>query len=298
KKVLPESGEEKPRLDYIISRCEKNLIESTENIRKSINGGDYAVIACEKDFEVTIDWKNDSVTLVGTIDRIDAMEIGNHTNLRIVDYKSGTKKFSTTSILNKLDMQLVLYAQAAVNMHKEGVLEAVNQELSPRVTAVFYNKINEDLVSLSEDSPSLAKSELQKANKLDGVIVLEEQSDTLALENIYDMDHDFQQCSKSDYLNVSLNKSGELGSTSQVISRKNFNTVSDYLKKAVIDIDKSIKSGDISVNPYKKSSESACDFCDYKQICMFDEDTDIHRKLITDKKSVFEIMESEVAEDE
>lgn len=296
--VLPKSGEESTRLEYIISRCEKNLVESVENIRKSINGGDYAVIACEKDFEVKIDWKNDSVTLVGTIDRIDAMELGNHTNLRIVDYKSGVKKFSTTSILNKLDMQLVLYAQAAINMHEEGILDAVNKELSPKVTAVFYNKINEDLVSLDEDNPSLAKSELQKANKLDGLIVLEEQNDMLTLENIYDMDHSFEEKSKSDYLNVSLTKSGDLGSTSQIISRKNFNTVSDYLKKAVIDIDKSIKSGDISVNPYKKSSESACDFCDYKQICMFDADTDTPRKLSTNKKNVFELMEKEVAEDE
>lgn len=297
-KVLPASGEHNARLTYLISRCEKTLKKSAENIRKSIKGGDYAVVSCEKDFEVKINWKNDTVTLIGTIDRIDVMELENSANVRIVDYKSGTKKFSTAAIVNKLDMQLVLYAQAALNMYKDGDLNAVNRELDPKITAIFYNKINEDMVTLSTDNRDIAAEEIKKAEKLDGVIVLDGQDDELSRDTIYEMDRKFEETEESDYLNVSLTKSGELKKASQVISRKDFDTISDYLKKTVIEIDKSIKSGDISVNPYIKGTTSACEYCDYKQICMFDSDINLPRTGYSEKDNPIEIMEKVVSEDE
>jgi len=297
-KVLPQSDETRPRLEYLLKRCEKTLKSSAERIRKSVQGGEYAVVACEQEFETTINWKNDSVTLIGTIDRIDVMELENRANVRIVDYKSGTKKFSTTAIANKLDMQLVLYAQAALDMFKNGDLAAVNQELDPKITAIFYNKINEDVVTLPHNSEALAAEKIKKEEKLDGLIILDGDEENLSRDTIYEMDRDFESRSTSDYLNVALTQKDAFNNYSQIIPRQNFDIISDYLKKTVISIDRSIKSGDISISPYKKGSESACQYCDYKQICMFDNDINVPRIGCSGNDDPIEIMKKAVTEDE
>lgn len=297
-KVLPASGEVQPRLEYLIKRCEKTLSHSAENIRNNIQCGDYSVIACEKDFKVNIDWKNSSVTLIGTIDRIDVAEYEDSASIRIVDYKTGTKHFSTAQIANKLDMQLVLYALAAQEMYKNGDLSGTDSTKEAEIAGIFYNKINEDTVSLPEISEALASEEIKKAEKLDGVIILEGEGENLSHSAICQMDHNFEERLKSDFLKVSVTSKGSFGQHSQIISRKDFDTVSAFLKKTVIDTDKAIKSGDISVNPYIRGSESACQYCDYKQICMFDNDVNLPRCGISSKDNPIEVMERAVNEDE
>lgn len=298
KKVLNGAEDANPRLSYLLSRCEKTLKTSTENIRKSIRSGDYVPIACEKDFETTINWKDDSVTLFGTIDRIDIAQDDKKAKLRVVDYKSGYKKFSIQDIANKLDMQLVLYAQSALDMHASGELEPSDQTLDPQITGIFYSRISEDFASIDQNDSSIAREENKKNQKLDGRIVIDGDSDNPVYDAIYEMDRGFETTNSSDYLRIYPQAKGGLKKDSQVIFRKDFDTITSFLKKTAVGTHKAIESGDISVSPYIKGTDSACQFCDYKQICMFDQDKDMPRAGYTGNDKPIEIMERAVTEDE
>ena len=71
---------------------------------------------------VTLSLQNGSrVVLDGTVDRVDLMKCENQVFLRVVDYKSGTHKFSLQYVRSGLDIQLVLYLFAAQSAHGNGV---------------------------------------------------------------------------------------------------------------------------------------------------------------------------------
>ena len=112
------------------------------------------------------------------------------------------------------------------------------------------------------------------------------------------MDRGFETTNSSDYLRIYPQAKGGLKKDSQVIFRKDFDTITSFLKKTAVGTHKAIESGDISVSPYIKGTDSACQFCDYKQICMFDQDKDMPRAGYTGNDKPIEIMERAVTEDE
>lgn len=298
-KILRHVHSDKNQIEYLLSRCERTLRKSVDTIRKSLSMGGYTAVCYEKDFEVNIDWKNETVTLFGTIDRIDIMEkiAEKRANIRIVDYKTGHKKFSIASIVNKLDMQLVLYAIAAKNLYSDGKINGTNLELSPKISAIMYNKINDDMVKLDSADLNLAKKLIRNKNKLDGVLVLDDDNQSLDTA-ITDMDESLVSSTESEFLNISFKKDGTLSSSSQVTSRDTFDSLCEYMKKSVIDTHNAIKSGDIRISPYKNGQFSPCSYCDYKEVCMFDGLGSNYRKLISKDNTALEFVKKELEENE
>ena len=50
-----------------------------------------------------------TVRVVGTVDRVDAMTLGETTYLRVVDYKTGGKNFALKEVYCGLDCQMLIY---------------------------------------------------------------------------------------------------------------------------------------------------------------------------------------------
>jgi len=298
-KIMVHVTSEQSQIEYMLMRLEKTLRKSVETIRKSLSLGGYTAVCYEKDFEVNIDWKNETVTLFGTIDRIDIMEkiAENRADIRIVDYKTGHKKFSLSAIVNKLDMQLVLYAVAAESLYKDGQINGADTSLSPKVSAIMYNKINDDMVKLDEPDISAAKTAIRNKNKLDGVLILDN-TEEVTSSALTDMDASLITCDESEFLNISFKKDGTLSKSSQFTSREVFNELCDYMKKAVIDANKAIKDGDIRISPYKNGQNSPCSYCDFKEVCMFDGIGSGYRKLISKDSVALEFMKKELEENE
>lgn len=298
-KIMAHVTSEQNQIEYMLMRCENTLKKSVHTIRKSLSMGGYTAVCYEKDFEVNIDWKNETVTLFGTIDRIDIMEkiAENRADIRIVDYKTGHKKFSLSAIVNKLDMQLVLYAVAAESLYKDGHISGADTSLSPKVSAIMYNKINDDMVKLDESDISAAKTAIRNKNKLDGILILDNTEDGTSTA-ITDMDESLITSTESEFLNISFKKDGTLSASSQVTSREIFDELCDYMKKAVIDANRSIKDGDISISPYKNGQNSPCSYCDFKEVCMFDGIGSGYRKLISKDGPAIEFMKKELEENE
>lgn len=298
-KIMRHVNSDENRIEYLLARCEKTLKKALETVRKSLSQGAYTSVCYEKDFEVNIDWKDETVTLFGTIDRIDVMEkiAENRANIRIVDYKTGHKDFSISAIVNRLDMQLVLYAVAAESLYKKGEIPSTDKNLSPCISAIMYNKINDDMVKIKENDVSLAEKAIKNKGRLDGVIVLDNEDASLD-SVITDMDESILDNKESEILNISFNKDGSLSASSQVTSRDTFDSLCQYMKKSAIETHKAIKSGDISITPYKNGQFSPCAYCDYSEICMFDARKSGFRTLISKEDTALEFIRKELSEDE
>lgn len=296
-KVLKRSRDNTKQLEYLLSRCARTLEKSVETIRASLSGGGYTAVCYEKDFEVDIDWKGKSVTLFGTIDRIDVIENIEkmRADLRIVDYKSGHKKFSISAIVNRIDMQLVLYAIAAAKIYKQGKIEKTNPDLSPQLSAILYNKINDDIAKIDRDDPTLAQKVLKGARKLDGIIITDEED---LKETLSSMDMSLEDSGESDFLNVSYKKDGTLSSSSQVTSRETFNTLCDYMRKSAVLASEKIEGGCIDIRPYKSGQTQSCTYCDFADICMFDNSPKGFRKLFSGDDAALEFIKKELDNDE
>lgn len=61
--------------------------------------------------------------LLGRIDRVDTVESEGKIFVKIVDYKSGNKKFDIAALYYGLQLQLVLYMNAAVEQEKRSTPE-------------------------------------------------------------------------------------------------------------------------------------------------------------------------------
>ena len=70
------------------------------------------------------------------------------------------------------------------------------------------------------------------------------------------------------------------------------------MKKSAVDTHKAIKSGDISITPYKNGQFSPCAYCDYSEICMFDGHKSGYRTLISKEDAALDFMRKELSEDE
>ena len=299
-KVLKTADDDdKNRITYLLSRCRKTLEASVTTIRKSLSAGEYVAVCYEKDFETVIDWKGNSITLIGVIDRIDIMEsiAENKLNIRIVDYKSGKKTFSVEAICDKVDMQLVLYALAAEDLAKTGNL-ASKDALTPSVNAILYSKLTD--ADFDEISPSRIediKSKAVKTQKMDGLFILDEVTDgestSLSKETLYSMDPAIEETSKSEFLNISFKADGNATKRSKIATRHNFEILAKYIKKSAVDADCAIKSGNIEIKPYKSGNATPCDYCGFKEVCLFDEKLDGYR-LQTDTEDLYAFMEKEV----
>ena len=291
--------DEKNRIAYLLSRCRQTLEASINTIRKSLASGEYVAVCYEKDFETVIDWKGDSITLIGVIDRIDIMEsiAENKLNIRIVDYKSGNKTFSVEAICDKVDMQLVLYALAAEDLAKKGGLNSQNT-LTPSVNAILYSKLADaENTEISSSQIDEFKSDSGKSGKMDGLFILDEvsggENTSLSKETLYSMDPEIEENLKSEFLNISFKKDGSVTKRSKVATRHNFDILAKYIKKSAVDADKAIKSGNIDIKPYKSGKGTPCDYCGFKEICLFDEKPDGYRTQ-TKVEDIYAFMEKEV----
>lgn len=196
--------------------------------------------------------------LQGRIDRVDVMEKDGDLYVKIIDYKSGQTKFSLLSLYHGLQLQLVVYLNAAMELMRRrkpegGVLPA----------GIFYYHVDEPVLETegAPDEEEIWRGVFEKL-KLDGIV-----NDDPEIYGA--MDTGFTD--KSDVIPVSRTKSGELSKTSSAYSTEQFATISDYVNRTITALGQRMMAGEIAASPYELRGKTACEWCGYRSICGFDE---------------------------
>lgn len=244
---------------YMFLRLKRNLIRCAKLVVMHIASGRFEPVGSEVYFgdggkikAVIVDLTSGKkLKIHGIIDRVDSCTTEDGTYYRIVDYKSGNKSFSLEGIYNKLDLQLVVYLDAAMQSGKDA-----------KPAGMLYFNIREPMVNASSRMEDEAAADaVEKQMKLNGLVL----SDP---EVVRDMDPDFENGSA--FLPVSMNKSGEIKITQSVATMNQFNVLIKYVKASLKQIGDAISGGKIDINPYVSSSVDVCSYCAYKSVCKFD----------------------------
>lgn len=226
-----------------------------------------------------------SIQLRGRIDRLDTCVDDNRLYVKIIDYKSGNTKLDVLKLYNGLQLQLIVYMNAALELEKK---VHPTKEVVPG--GIFYYHIDDPVIELNgEMSEAEVQEAILKELKPDGLVNEE--------ESIYRaMDQDFE--TKSDVIPVELKKSGELSARSSVASTEEFDILSEYVNHNIIQKGNEIYNGNVKVSPYVEGQSSSCDYCPYKAICGFDvkiKGYESKKGKNIDKKEIFEYMKTENA---
>ena len=85
--------------------------------------------------------EEERMRLRGRIDRVDVMERGGDLYVKIIDYKSGQTKFSLLSLYHGLQLQLVVYLNAAMELMRRR-----RQEGDVLPAGIFYYHVDEPVL--------------------------------------------------------------------------------------------------------------------------------------------------------
>lgn len=228
---------------------------------------------------------NHHIQLLGRIDRLDTCVDDDRLYVKVIDYKSGNTKFDLLKLYRGLQLQLVVYMNAAMELQKK---KHSSKEIVPG--AFFYYHIDDPVIDVTDRMDETQIDELiLKELRPNGLVNSE--------ESIYRaMDDEFEQ--RSLVIPVELKKDGSLAARSSVANSEEFELISEYVNNSIVRAGNDIYQGNVEVAPFTEGTQSGCQYCPYKAVCGFDVkiagyETRSGGKL--DKEEIFDKMRTENA---
>ncbi len=253
------------RNQYLLKRIRRILSRTIRTLQVQLKKGSFLPEHFEMSFSMleNLDAVNIALTgqekmkLRGRIDRIDTCEEEDTVYVKVIDYKSGSRKFDLAALYYGLQLQLVVYMNAAVEMEQKKHPE---KKIVP--AAMLYYHIADPMI---EDGQGLTPEQLNRKIlqelKATGIV----NSDDRAVRLL-----DGEFTGKSDILPIERKKDGSFSAYSSVISEENMAVVSDYVNHKIKELGTGILQGNISVNPCEQNGNSSCTYCAYRSICGYD----------------------------
>lgn len=274
------------RFNYLSRRFKRVISKSVTVMAEQIGKGEFEVFKTEFNFgnydtgeAITLDLENnEKVYLQGRIDRIDTLDLDGQTYVRIIDYKTGAKKFDLNELYYGLQMQLLVYLDAIIKNSKY-ILE---KQVIPG--AVLYFKIDDPIIkSKKEMTVEEIETEVMDELKLKGLVLKD-------AKVVKAMDRDVEGYSL--VIPAAFKKNGEFKSTSDVVTEEEFSLLREYVNKKMISLCEDMLCGNVKIEPTKQANRSYCEFCDFSSICQFDTSIKDNKYKIVNKKSKNKIWEN------
>ena len=258
--LLAASG---PLGDSAVSLAERRRLKATARtcaavLAEHMLGSRFSPAALESDFGVedgparlTVNAVSGECTLEGKIDRIDEWVEGGY--LRVIDYKRGGKPLALDEVYHGLSLQLPVYLAAALKKRRE------------QSAGVYYFGLNEGIIATQSTDENEVEQARRDSFKLTGLAPDD-------LELLEAQAPNFQQI-----LNVRVNAGGGLRKGSLVTDESGFQALMQKtLDRAGEHLD-AIRAGLAQATPSLFRQSSACQYCDWRAVCQFDERMDARR---------------------
>lgn len=253
------------RNEYAITRMSRILTRTVLTLQKHLKQGSFQPDDYELSFRFAEDLdsihvdlsEDEKMHLQGRIDRIDVSEDAEHVYVKVIDYKSGNRKFDLAALYYGLQLQLVVYMNAAMEMESR---KHPDKEIVP--AALLYYHIDDPTIETPvELTDEQINEQILAKLRMNGVV----NSDPEVVERL-----DRYMQDKSVVIPVEKKKDGSFSARSGVLSREEMQLISSYVDAKIRSIGREILDGKIAANPYEKGNEEACNYCAYKKVCGFD----------------------------
>ncbi len=303
-KIVAEIVSEKLKLDrnYIFTttskykvlsnRLQKVVTMSIKYIVQSLKQSEFEVFGHELEFGgngqykpitvITEDGKK--VEITGKIDRVDIMKNPDGTYVRIIDYKSSVKNIDLNQVFYGLQLQLLTYLNETCKV----------EDFIP-AGVLYFNLINPTIGTDKNLNDEEVEEKIRQEFKMKGLILAD-------VNIIKKMDTNIENEPKgiSKIIPATIKKDGEISDRgTSAVTKEQFVYLQKYMEKIIKQISEEILQGNIEVKPYYNAStkKTPCEYCKYKSICRFDENTKNNEyKYISklNKDAVLEMIKNKV----
>lgn len=267
KKLIEDSNSilnSSKKYKYFTNRFKRVIAKSVSVLAEQMRKGQFEIFSNEFQFGNLRDGapiklelpSGEEVYLTVRIDRIDSLDLHGNTYIRVIDYKSGSKKFDLNELYYGLQIQLLVYLDAILK-NSEYILHT---QAMPG--AILYFKIDDPIIkSKSELQDEEIRKQILDKLKMNGLLLKD-------AELVKAMDNDMETYSL--VIPATFKKDGDFSSNSSVITEEQFNILREYVNFKMIELCEDMLSGKIRIEPCKNQRTSYCDYCDYSAICQFD----------------------------
>lgn len=264
---------------YFADRFKRTITKSVMVISEQMRKGKFEVFKNEFAFggfsdgePIKIDLpSNETVYLVGRVDRIDTLDLDGNTYIKIVDYKSGAKKFNLTEVYYGLQIQLLVYLDALIKNSKY----ILQKQAMPG--AILYFRIDDPIIkSKKQLTEEEIKDNILKELKMSGLLLKD-------INVVKAMDNDMETYSL--IIPAAIKKDGNFTTSSSVVTEEQFDILRKYVNDKMSEICEEMLSGEIKIEPCKNNSTAYCSYCDYSSVCQFDTSIENNKYRVVLKKS-------------
>ena len=255
---------ESERGGAIAARIRRTARRAGKNIVSQYAGGSFAPMSFELAFgqggvaPITLELGDGTcVYLQGRIDRIDVLDTETK-RIRVIDYKSGVKKFDPTMAYWGIQLQLLIYLAAALE-----------QIPGAAPAGFFYCRIADPTVKTESRIREEVEKQIAKKLSLAGVSL----SDVTILRA---QDEFHQQMVTKDG-----KPSGRFAAS--MVDEDGMQALVSFAKDKAVQLAREAYDGAIDDAPATLGQYNACTLCDYAAVCGFDPARKQRRRL-TKKK--------------
>lgn len=190
-----------------------------------------------------------TIQIRGSIDRVDTYTENGEQYVRVVDYKSGIKKFKLSDILYGLNLQMFVYLFTLCKS---------DNELAGKEAGVLYLHSSRKIYDVSRNAidSGVFKND-NDTYKMVGVVLNDEENQIAE-----HMEHDL----KGEFIDVKCSaKSGVSGS---IVSLEDMGRISRKIDSLIEQMGVELHMGKIMQNPVNSTNHNnTCEFCDYSSVC-------------------------------
>ncbi len=270
---LGDQSERGSRFQAICTRIRRNAFKTLTRMQRQFRKDQFRPV----DYELRIGTEDsggipayelelptgDRLLVSGFVDRVDTAELHGRQYLRIIDYKTGNDIFQLSNIANGVKLQMLLYLSAIL---KNGTKKYADGKMMLPAGVLYVPATARASVAVSgkKENLELLRSVEEKSLKMSGLLL----NDKEVLEL---MEYDLA----GEFIPASMTTKKELSAYSSVISDTDFEVLFRYIDVCLKTMGTELYTGNIAAYPEKH----ACDYCDYKSVCRFEEG-DQQRELI------------------
>lgn len=253
---------------YLIRRLSRITERTMWALGEQLKKGEFKPAAFEVSFSAADNLnamkialsEDEALYLKGRIDRLDLCEDETHVYVKIIDYKSGSTSFDLAALYYGLQLQLVVYMDAAMELQER---HHSDKEIVP--AGLFYYHIQDPMIEKKEEmSAEEVEAQIKKQLRMNGLV----NSD---LDVIKKMDRSIE--GESDVIPVAVKSGMVQEAKSSVASGRRFGFLRDYVRGRCKKAGQEILEGKLGILPYKQGNKTGCDYCPYHAVCGFDRKT-------------------------
>ena len=236
--------EETPRLKHLFERLEKNVRLFAETLEAEFAQSLFRPYR----FEQKVEEGNEDapppmiftladgteISLIGTIDRLDVYKEDDTTYVRVVDYKTGTKKFRLKEIEQGMNLQMLLYLFSITKMPPCRFREELAGDGEILPAGVLYFSARPGEAKAQKSVSGSEAREIAMADVAREGLLLSEESVLRAMDSEL----------KGKYIPVKVKKDGTLGKSDALASTEAFEDVFRQISSTVCRIGEEMKNGE------------------------------------------------------